>query len=265
MSARTIWLRLRAAGATEAGTAGLMGNMQAESVMLAYNLQDTSNASLRMSDAEYTQAVDNGTYDRFTSDEGGYGLCQWTHPERKAQLLAYAQEQGVSIGNEDMQVQFCIKEMRRRNPGVWSCLCSTDDIYEAARRVCCEYEQPAVNNVDERYRKGLVYFNQFSGLEVSAEPVTDKPAETLDPSAVPETAEGYWPPRMLCEGMYGPDVAVIKALLSARGIEYDCDIDIDGKFDGELKRLVTSFQASCGLAADGIVGKQTWAALTTRN
>ena len=248
-----------------------MGNMQAESAMRANNAQDGMTG---MGDEEYTAAVDNGTYGNFANDGVGYGLCQWTFPARKAALLAYAQARGYSIGDAGMQVDFAIKELKNEYAALWRYLCVTEDVYEAASRVCVDYERPAVNNIAVRAAAANKYYARFSGLDVEMEenggasgtppPTKTGDGEALDPTAVPQTAEGYWPPRVLCAGMYGPDVAVIKALLSARGIGYDCDVDIDGKFDDGLRGMVTNFQASCELSADGIVGKQTWGALLAR-
>jgi len=44
------------------GVAGLMGNLLAESSLNPENLQNSYEKALGMSDQEYTNAVDNGTY-----------------------------------------------------------------------------------------------------------------------------------------------------------------------------------------------------------
>ena len=36
-----------------------------------------------MNDEQYTQAVDSGSYNRFTTDRAGYGIAQWTSAGRK--------------------------------------------------------------------------------------------------------------------------------------------------------------------------------------
>ena len=93
----TIWTTLRAAGLTEAGTAGLMGNLKAESALIPTNLQNTFERKLGYTDATYTAAVDNGSYTNFAKDAAGYGLAQWTYHTRKAALLAYAKAQKKSF------------------------------------------------------------------------------------------------------------------------------------------------------------------------
>ena len=51
-----IWSYLKARGLTDAGAAGLMGNLYAESGLRANNLQNSYEGKLGMADAEYTEA-----------------------------------------------------------------------------------------------------------------------------------------------------------------------------------------------------------------
>lgn len=159
MSKRTIYEALRAAGLTPEGACGMMGNMMAESSMIA-NIAQRGMTGL--TDAQYTTAADDGLLD-FAHDSVGYGLCQWTWPARKAALLAFAKERGVSVGDEDMQVQFCIRELRADFPGVWRVLTGSRDLYECARIVCIQYERPAVNNIDARHAWAQDCFRELAG------------------------------------------------------------------------------------------------------
>ena len=245
MSAETIYRQLVQAGMTPAGACGLLGNMQAESAMKSNIAQ---RGMTTKTDEEYTYGVDSGTYDGFTRDAVGYGLCQWTYYTRKAALLAYARNTGASIGDESMQVGFCIKELRQDYPGLWALLCSTTDVYTAASEVCTVYERPAVNNISVRAGYANQFYSRLAGLDVSA---TEE--------AAPE-AETYWPPRVICEGMTGDDVAVAQAILKARG----GDVVITGDFDARFKNRVMTWQSFNGLAADGIIGAATWAVLLSR-
>lgn len=65
------------------GVAGLMGNLYAESGLNPQNLQNTYEKKFGMTDNEYTQKVDKGTYNNFVKDSAGYGLAQWTYWSRK--------------------------------------------------------------------------------------------------------------------------------------------------------------------------------------
>ncbi len=60
-----------------------MGNLYAESGLMPNNLQNTYNNKLGKTDAEYTAAVDNGSYGNFIKDSAGYGLAQWTYWSKK--------------------------------------------------------------------------------------------------------------------------------------------------------------------------------------
>ena len=53
------------------GIAALMGNLFAESGLDPKNLQNSCEKRLNYTDAEYTTAVDNGTYKNFAYDGAG--------------------------------------------------------------------------------------------------------------------------------------------------------------------------------------------------
>ncbi len=250
MSNQTIYTQLVSAGMSPAGACGMMGNMNAESAMRANNAQD---GMTRMSDAEYTAAVDNGSYTNFVKDAVGYGLCQWTYHTRKQELLNFAKSKGVSIGNESMQVEFAIKELKRDNASLWKFLCSTTDIDTAASRICKEYERPAVNNIAVRANAAKQFYNQFSKTTVSKTETTE--AKKEDTPTTP-----YWPPRVLAEGMKGADVMVLQALLTAHGYA----VKVDGIFGSTTGTKLEAFQEANALKADKIAGDKTWTKLSSR-
>lgn len=251
MSTKDIYARLRTAGLTHEGACGLMGNMQAESAMQSNIAQRGMTA---MSDADYTAAADMGAID-FASDAVGYGLCQWTYHTRKRALLDFAHACGVSVGDEAMQVEFCLAELRRDYPALFAALCTSGDIYDCTARVCREYERPAVNNINLRTYFALTFADADQAQVESWDKET--PAE-------PE-AERYWPPRMLDyrEGrinLTGADVLVLQALLTARG--YNCPTS--GDFDGETRAALLEYQDYNGLVVDGVAGDATWTRLLRR-
>lgn len=278
MSGMSIYGALVRAGMTAAGACGLMGNMQAESGMKSNIVQRGMTA---LSDGEYTRRADAGEPD-FIRDGAGYGLCQWTYWSRKQALLRFARERGVSVGDEGMQVEFCLSELCGEYPALRRFLCETQDVRAAAERVCREYERPAVNNVDARAayaarfadmaaREGwgsaassgvnpsVAYGDSslYKGAEGAEEAGS---ADGAGESAGAGSAEAYWPPRMICEGMSGSDVAAAQALLRARGIECPAA----GVFDAQTRAAVLTFQARRGLDRDGIAGGMTWGALLDR-
>ena len=148
MSAQTIYDELRRAGMTHEGACAMLGNMQCESRFKA-NIVQIGMTSL--TDAQYTKLFDANP-ERCISDGIGYGLCQWTYPQRKRNLRQFARNWGVSVGAEDMQTAFAIEELKTEYAALWKYLCETDELYIATERICKEYERPAVNNVDARYK-----------------------------------------------------------------------------------------------------------------
>lgn len=241
MSIESIYNRLLSAGLSRAGACGLMGNMQAESGMQANIVQ---RGMAELTDAEYTRRADCGQLD-FARDATGYGLCQWTYCSRKQALLDFARARRVSVGDEAMQVDFCIHELRQDYPALFTALCGSASVYDCAARVCREYERPAVNNIGVRATYAQGFYNWFDTGAAEA----DGAEKTPD--------EAYWPPRMLCEGMRGADAACAQALMAARG--YACAPS--GDFDAPTARSTRAFQAAHGLAVDGVIGANTWAAL----
>jgi hypothetical protein len=94
-----MWNYFKTKGLNDYGIAGLMGNLYSESALKPTNLQNSYEKSLNMTDAEYTAAVDNGSYTNFVNDSAGYGLAQWTYWSLKEEMLNYHKSKGKSIGD----------------------------------------------------------------------------------------------------------------------------------------------------------------------
>lgn len=251
MSTKDIYLQLIGAGLSKAGACGLMGNMNAESAMRANNAQD---GMTRLSDAEYTSGVDNGTYTNFVRDAVGYGLCQWTYWTRKQALYNFAKQKGVSIGDEAMQVEFAIQELKDEYPGLWSFLCTTESVDDAASRICTQYERPAVNNIAVRASAGLRFFEELRD-DPKEEPSAPAAPSMSDTEEVVDVKV-----RILKRGTNGDPVKALQILLI--GNRYSCgSYGADGDFGSATKGAVEKYQRNNGLTADGIVGPKTWAKL----
>ena len=148
------------------GIAALMGNLSAESGLDPKNLQNSCEKRLNYTDAEYTAAVDNGTYKNFAYDGAGYGLPQFTFPSRKEAFYKYAKDVGKSIGDLETQLLFMVKEMKKDFKSVYSALKTASDVKTASDLVLKKYEAPkdqsdAVKRKRAEY--GQEYFNRFSG------------------------------------------------------------------------------------------------------
>lgn len=163
MSKQTIYDALVGAGMTKEGALGVMGNMMAESGLKS-NIAQRGMTTL--SDEMYTSMIDNG-WQNF-EDSIGYGLCQWTYFSRKRALLAFSKSKGVSVGDEAMQVEFCLQELQREYPMLLLELKTSHDLYQCTADVCTKYERPAVNNIDARYRFAQQFYNEFAGSEALA-------------------------------------------------------------------------------------------------
>lgn len=165
MSEKTIWEYLKAQGLTDAGAAGLMGNLYAESGLRPNNLQNSYEGKLGMADAEYTEMVDRGTYANFGNDRAGYGLAQWTYPSRKAALLAYAKAAGKNIGDLEMQLGFLMQELSTGYKTVLNVLRTTVSVREASDIVLLQFERPADQSEARRKQRaeyGQKYFDKYA-------------------------------------------------------------------------------------------------------
>ncbi|MEI3521070.1 MAG: phage tail tip lysozyme [Anaerosacchariphilus sp.] len=97
----------------------------------------------------YTAAVDSGkiSCEEFLhplpGKQYGYGLAQWTSPGRKAGLWNLAKQKGVSIADEDMQIEYLLKELQESYGSVLKVLNTTTSIREASDIVLKKFEIPA--------------------------------------------------------------------------------------------------------------------------
>jgi hypothetical protein len=160
-----IWSYLKAQDLTDAGTAGLMGNLYAESGLRPNNLQNSYEGKLGMADAEYTELVDKGVYTNFGNDRAGYGIAQWTHPDRKPKLLTYAKKMGKSIGDLDMQLGFLMEELSTSYKAVLNVLKTATSVRAASDAVLLQFERPADQSAAAKTRRasyGQKYFDKYA-------------------------------------------------------------------------------------------------------
>lgn len=151
--ARKAYKAYTAFGLTPEGACGLMGNQYSESAGFLANrleflcVKRYKEKGKTYTDATYTQAVDSGKISRaeFLCPMGknyGYGLVQWTTSDRKAGLYDRAKKKGVSIADEDLQIEYVLWELKNRFPKVLQKLKTTKSVQEASDYVLQYYEQP---------------------------------------------------------------------------------------------------------------------------
>ncbi len=268
---QTIYNLLRGYGLSEAGALGMLGNWECESGCEPYRVQGDYQASRAISKA-YVDAIESGrmSKEQFATDQKGFGLAQWTYPQRKRNLWDRAKNSIYRIDYCEFQVEFAILELSSEYSGLLSYLKTAEAIWDCTDRICREYERPAVNNVQARYEAALRIRKELdlSGAVVVEDNATIQEAEVLPykPELIPATE--CWPPRMVDKNMDGDDVVILKAVLSARGFFNQFSADSSGyldgqtdKFDDDTEKAVKHFQAAYKLDVDGVVGPKTWAKL----
>lgn len=160
-----IWSFLKAQGLTDAGAAGLMGNLYAESGLRPNNLQNSYEGKLGMADAEYTERVDSGSYTNFAHDCAGYGLAQWTYHTRKANLHKFAKDVGKSIGDLEMQLGFLMQELSTSYKTVLATLKTATSVRAASDAVLLQFERPADQSEAVKAKRagyGQKYFDKYA-------------------------------------------------------------------------------------------------------
>lgn len=162
---KTVWDYLLARIGNEYGAAGMMGNIEAESGFKVNNLQNSYERTLGMSDAQYTEAVDNGTYTNFVGDKAGYGLCQWTSSGRKQGLLNLAKTRGKSVSDLSTQLDWLWTELQNSYKAVMNTLKSATSVRQASDMVLKRFESPRDQGQSvQEYRAaaGQRYYEQYA-------------------------------------------------------------------------------------------------------
>lgn len=177
---KTIWNTLQAAIGNAYGTAGLMGNLYAESALKPENLQNTGNKALGMTDEQFVAAVDSGEYsaDKFIHDGYGMGLAQWTYYTRKQALLNFVKAAGKSIGDLETQLAFLLQEIKGYTT-VWNTLTTATSVREASDVVLKKYERPANQSESVQVKRagyGQQYYDKYAAAD------TTTPASPTAPS-----------------------------------------------------------------------------------
>ena len=187
---KAIWDYLYGKLGNAYGAAGLMGNLYAESALRPTNLQNTFEKKLGMTDAEYTAAVDSGSYTNFIHDSAGYGLAQWTYWSRKQALFTYAKEKGTSIGDLQTQLDYLWKEIQGYI-SVINTLKTATTVRAASDAVLTGYERPADQGEAVQVKRasyGQKYYDKYAPATPAAEPVA-----SVTPTAQPEDGNTLCP------------------------------------------------------------------------
>jgi len=139
-NAKLIWDYFTSKGFSKEGIAGIMGNLYAESGLKSNNLQDAYNKILKMTDEQYTEAVDKNTYKKFTSDGAGYGIAQWTYSSLKKELYDLCKSKSTSISDIDSQLECLYNQLNRK--GLLDKIKNATSIEEASDIFLTQFEKP---------------------------------------------------------------------------------------------------------------------------
>ena len=159
------WNFFKSKGLNDYACAGLLANANAESGLKPNNLQDTYQRKLNMTDDEYTQAVDNGTYNNFIYDAAGYGIFQFTYWTLKKGLLEYARVTNRSIGSLEMQLEYSWQTFEKNYSSMLNTLKTATSVLEASNAVLLKFECPADQSVsmqNKRAAYGQSYYNKYA-------------------------------------------------------------------------------------------------------
>lgn len=167
----------------------------------------------------------------------GRGIAQWEGSRRDA-LYAYANARGLSWSNLGLQLDFVWKELTSTEARAYSKVKATTSVSGAAVAVRTYYERPSVHADEARINAANLVYSRYTG--------STPPSETTLP--------------LLKSGSSGNAVRTAQYLLRHRGYS----LKADGAFGSITKSKVISFQKAKGLAADGVVGPQTWMALLVK-
>lgn len=247
-----LYLELRKKGLSARAAAVVLGHGKEESGNECNRLQGDFSADRARSIA-YTNDVDSG---RITRDDfvfhgpsgGGYGWLQWTFWARKAGLWNKAKDLGVSVGSVTAAIEWFWDELHQGEyAAVLNALQSNMSIREMSDIFMYRFERPYDQSESACARRAALCQEMYD-LYADVDP-----QEQDD-----DLHEIYWPPRMVCINMTGPDIDALQGLLMAHGYTI---ADERGVFGGSTDEAVRLYQRNNGLAADGIAGPLTWASL----
>lgn len=256
MTNKEIFDFLTDAGMTEAGAAGMMGNLYHESGLIANRVEILCLKRLReqgqdWTDKTYTVAVDTGviTRERFLNPlpgkQYGYGLAQWTTPGRKAHLYDAAKIAGVSIGNMEMQLDFLIDELQHAFPDVWKVLTSSENVDVCTDKVLTGFEMPAGAEALKPVRRQTArkYLEKYGGDKMT---IPEKALAWMEDLAA-DQRHGYSQ-----ANRWGPDYDCSSAIITAYQYAGVPVKDKGATYTGNMKAVFlkcgfTDMTGSCNL------------------
>lgn len=142
---KNLWGEMRTWGITEAGCAGIIGNIMAES------------------GCDYTRTQSDTPWESFVKGGTGLGLTQWTYPTRQDQLFATADELSKQWNTLEAQAAQLKKEIGEGGGYYMEILYSSDDVNKCSDTFLEVYERPLIYNYDARRQLAKTVYEQLKG------------------------------------------------------------------------------------------------------
>ena len=184
-TSQRIWKFFKSKGWTDEGVAALMGNLDKESTLRPVQLQGDLADSNRTKSMKYVAEADKNKRN-FTRGQIGFGIAQWTTPDRKENLWNYAQSKGKSVGDLDTQLEFLNDELETKYKGVVAELKNTKDVGSAAVTVLKKFEVARDRNLkseqDDRASRAMGWYKTYAGKDLESESSTETASSTTPTS-----------------------------------------------------------------------------------
>ena len=184
-TSQRIWKFFKSKGWTDEGVAALMGNLDKESTLRPVQLQGDLADSNRTKSMKYVAEADKNKRN-FTKGQIGFGIAQWTTPDRKENLWNYAQSKGKSVGDLDTQLEFLNDELETKYKGVVAELKNAKDVGSAAVTVLKKFEVARDRNLkseqDDRASRAMGWYKTYAGKELESESSTETASSTTPTS-----------------------------------------------------------------------------------
>ena len=174
---QTLWNYVNSIIQNDYGTAGLLGNLYAESGHDPYRCEGDNTYPWTASYNATINTIRNLTRDDFcrfklysslSNQQNGYSLAQWTWPVSSSlsnnRKQAYYDYCGQSLlGDPQKSMEFLMYEIQNNYPGVFNVLQNATSISQASDYVLDHFEIPLHPNYTERRQYSNLCYNDFSG------------------------------------------------------------------------------------------------------
>lgn len=227
------------AGFTKEAVCSMLAQAKAESGLIANNVQDSS-------------GIPDELYDYDAYDQIGFGLFQWTTPDRKLKLEQYCDATYQEVYSEDAQIGFSIYELQSDFPDLFKLMCISHDLLLLTQKLLYEYENPAIKNLGERYEYAKEFMEIFDSVPaVESTPLNISYYKRL--SAIDRNELKQFP--ILAKGAEGIWVHCLQALLC---VGVNTIVKTTGKFDNATENVIKHYQRQRCIEVTGIADLETW-------